>query len=67
MSVLDHLRHRRPVVQPDSPAARQESFHSTSIIGIHTTTAYAALAWRRAIKQMKKHKQAKKTEKAQTA
>jgi len=36
MSVLDDLRHRRPVVQPDSPAARQESIHSICIIGRST-------------------------------
>ena len=33
-SVFDDLRHRRPVVQPDSPAASQESFHTISSISI---------------------------------
>ena len=32
ISVFDDLRHRRPVVQPDSPAASQESFHTISIV-----------------------------------
>ena len=32
ISVFDDLRHRRPIVQTDSPAASQESFHSISIV-----------------------------------
>jgi len=49
MSVLDDLRHRRPIVQPDSPAASQESFHSISIIGSSTRDyciRRASMAWR---------------------
>jgi len=32
ISVFDDLQHRRSIVQPDSPAASQESFHSISVV-----------------------------------
>ena len=47
ISFFDDLRHRRPVMQPDSPAAPQGSFHSISIIG-----GYKAPPCRRGVCQL---------------
>jgi len=48
ISVFDDLRHRRTIVQPDSPAASQESFHSifvSAVVKPHQAGEAYVIGW----------------------